>query len=78
MPGVAEVNNFGGLTTQFQLELDPAALQRFNLSLNVVRHAITANNPSTRAAASSTRGEQGYVVRGVGLLHDLTTLATSW
>ncbi|WP_163494984.1 efflux RND transporter permease subunit, partial [Escherichia coli] len=31
--GVADVSNFGGLTTQFQLELDPAQLMRFSLSL---------------------------------------------
>jgi cobalt-zinc-cadmium resistance protein CzcA len=34
VPGVADVSNFGGITTQFQLELDAEQLVRFNLSLN--------------------------------------------
>src|SRR5215469_16017211 len=33
VPGIADVTNFGGITTQFQLELDPQQLARFNLSL---------------------------------------------
>src|SRR6516165_9267909 len=33
VPGVADVSNFGGITTQFQLDLDPQQLVRFNLSL---------------------------------------------
>src|SRR5690242_7549578 len=44
VPGVADVSNFGGLTTQFQLELDPQQLMRFNLSLATVTNAISANN----------------------------------
>ncbi|WP_420136699.1 efflux RND transporter permease subunit [Sphingomonas sp.] len=71
--GVAGVNNFGGITTQYEVELDPAQLQRFGLSLKAVEDAITANNHSTGGSVI-TRGEQGYVVRGVGALHDLSDL----
>ncbi|WP_442680266.1 efflux RND transporter permease subunit [Sphingomonas sp. ASY06-1R] len=71
--GVAGVNNFGGITTQYEVELDPAQLQRFGLSLKSVEDAITANNHSTGGSVI-TRGEQGYVVRGVGALHDLSDL----
>src|SRR6202161_4578187 len=30
VPGVADVSNFGGITTQYQLELDPGPLVRFH------------------------------------------------
>ncbi|MEG3085573.1 CusA/CzcA family heavy metal efflux RND transporter [Sphingomonas sp. PB2P12] len=73
--GVAGVNNFGGITTQYEVELDPVQLQRFGLSLKSVEDAITANNHSTGGSVI-TRGEQGYVVRGVGALHDLTDLGS--
>ncbi|HEX7853709.1 MAG TPA: CusA/CzcA family heavy metal efflux RND transporter [Sphingobium sp.] len=73
--GVAAVNNFGGITTQYEVELDPAQLQRFNLSLKTVENAITANNHSTGGSVI-TRGEQGYVVRGVGALHSLADLGS--
>lgn len=68
--GVADVANFGGLTTQFQLELDPAQLMRFNLSLKNVTEAIEANS-SNAGGSVLTRGELGYVVRGIGLIQSL-------
>jgi cobalt-zinc-cadmium resistance protein CzcA len=70
VPGVADVSNFGGITTQFQLELDPQQLMRFNLSLKNVTDAITANSASAGGSVL-TRGDLGYVVRGVGLVQTL-------
>jgi cobalt-zinc-cadmium resistance protein CzcA len=57
VPGVASVANFGGLTRQFQLEIDPLALQRYNLGLTEVANAITANSASS-GGSRITRGEQ--------------------
>jgi len=70
VPGVADVGNFGGITTQFQLELDPQQLMRFNLSLNNVTDAIKANSASAGGSVV-VRGDLGYVVRGVGLVQTL-------
>ncbi len=36
VPGVAEVTNFGGITTQYQIEINPHKLVQYNLSLNDV------------------------------------------
>src|SRR5260370_35185470 len=63
VPGVADVSNFGGVTTQFQLELDPQQLIRFNLSLKNVTDAISANSASAGGSVLN-RGELGYVIRG--------------
>jgi cobalt-zinc-cadmium resistance protein CzcA len=73
VPGIADVSNFGGITTQFQLELDPQQLMRFNLSLANVEAAITANSASSGGSVV-TRGEFGYVVRGIGLVQTLDDL----
>ena len=73
MPGVADVSNFGGLTTQFQLELDPQQLMRFNLSLKNVTDAINANNANAGGSVLN-RGELGYVIRGIGLVQTLDDL----
>ena len=70
VPGVADVSNFGGITTQYQLELDPQQLLRFNLSLTNVTDAIKANSASAGGSVM-TRGALGYVVRGVGLVQTL-------
>lgn len=39
VPGVADVNVFGGDIQQLQVQLQPAALQRFNLSIDDIVHA---------------------------------------
>src|SRR6202049_5118525 len=70
VPGIADISNFGGITTQFQLELDPQQLVRFNLSLANVESAITANS-SSAGGSVVTRGDLGFVVRGIGLVQTL-------
>ncbi len=70
VPGVADVTTWGGITTQFQLELDPQQLVRFNLSLKSVTDAINANSANA-GGSILTRGEFGYVIRGLGLVQNL-------
>jgi cobalt-zinc-cadmium resistance protein CzcA len=71
--GVADVTNFGGETTQFQLIVDPARLAQYNVSLKQVTDAIQANNANA-GGSIVVRGEQGYVVRGIGLIRSLQDL----
>jgi len=73
VPGVVDVTNFGGITTQFLLELDPVKLAKYNVSLNQISQAIGANNANAGGSVMD-RGEQGLVVRGVGLIHNLEDL----
>src|SRR5215510_12606368 len=73
VPGVADVSNFGGITTQFQLELDPQQLVRFNLSLGNIETAILANNYSAGGSVVS-RGDLGFVIRAIGLVQTLDDL----
>ncbi len=68
--GVADVSNFGGITTQFQVEIDPMKLDKYHVSLAEVVDRIGKNN--TNAGGSMiNRGELSYVVRGIGLVKDL-------
>src|SRR5260370_638075 len=55
---------------KFQLELDPTQLMRFNLSLKNVTDAINANSANAGGSVL-TRGELGYVIRGIGLVQTL-------
>jgi heavy metal efflux system protein len=73
VPGVADVTTFGGITTQFQLQLDPAALTRFNISLKNVTDAIKANNANSGGSVM-TRGELGFVIRSIGVVQTLDDL----
>ena len=71
--GVAEVTNFGGITTQFQVELNPNKLEQYGLSLKEVTETIEENNKNAGGSVL-TKGDLGYVVRGIGLITDLTDL----
>jgi cobalt-zinc-cadmium resistance protein CzcA len=73
IPGIADVSNFGGLTTQFLLELEPAKLTAFNLSLQKITDAINANNANAGGSVLD-HGEQGFVIRGIGLVRNLEDL----
>ncbi len=70
VPGVADVTNFGGITTQFQIELDPRKLEQYNISLNDVVSKVGANNTNAGGSVMN-RGDQAYVVRGIGLVRTL-------
>ena len=67
VPGVSEINSWGGLTKQFQVVVRPEALEEYDLSLREVFHAIGDNNQSFSGGFIEHRDER-YTVRGVGLL----------
>lgn len=71
--GIADVSNFGGITTQYQIEIDPTKLEQYNVSLADVENAISNNNNNVGGSILN-RGELGYVVRGIGLLRNLDDL----
>lgn len=71
--GVADVTNFGGITTQFQMEIDPSKLEQYGLSLAQVTDAIENNNVNV-GGSMLRRGDLGYVVRGIGLIENLRDL----
>ena len=73
--GVVDINNFGGFTKEFQLELDPARLQKYGLVLNDVVTAIN-NNSANAGGGRIARGDQSYVVRGIGQIRTLDDLGT--
>src|SRR5215475_850967 len=73
VPGVAEVDNFGGFTRQFRLDLDPTELLRYGLGINDVINAIN-NNTANAGGGRVPRGDQSFIVRGVGLVHTLDDL----
>jgi heavy metal efflux system protein len=70
VPGVADVAPFGGLVKQFQIEVDPLALEKYRLSVKQIADAITANNQNAGGAQLDNR-QQSLVVRGVGLIQSV-------
>ncbi|MBA2655683.1 MAG: efflux RND transporter permease subunit [Tatlockia sp.] len=70
VPGVTDITNFGGVTTQFMLELDPVKMSKYGISLEQIIQTINNNNANAGGSIMN-RGEQGIVVRGVGLIRNL-------
>jgi heavy metal efflux system protein len=75
VPGVVDDTNFGGFTTEYQLDLDPKQLEHYSLGITDVINAINNNNTNAGGGRVS-RGDQSYVIRGVGLIHDLEGIGT--
>jgi cobalt-zinc-cadmium resistance protein CzcA len=75
VPGVVDDANFGGFTTEYQLNLDPRQLEHFGIGINDVINAINNNNANAGGGRVS-RGDQSYVIRGVGLIHTLAEIGS--
>ena len=69
VPGVNEVNSFGGYFKQYDVVVSPDKLLKYNLSLNDVFAAIGKNNQNAGGNIIEKYSDQ-YIVRGVGLIKD--------
>jgi cobalt-zinc-cadmium resistance protein CzcA len=69
LPGVNEINSFGGYLKQFQVMLSPEKLLTYKLSVQDVFEAIEKNNQNVGGNVIETPTEQ-YVIRGIGLIRD--------
>ena len=76
VPGVVDNINFGGFTTVYQLDLDPQQLHRYGLGITDVINAINSNNANA-AGGRVSRGDQSYVIRGVGLMRSLADIGST-
>jgi len=75
IPGVNEINSFGGYIRQFHVIVDPAKLLAYDLTLGDVGEALRRNNLNVGGNILE-RGEQQYLVRGVGLFQSVDDIAS--
>ena len=73
VPGVTDVNSFGGQVKQYQVLLDPGKLKSLNLTIHDVMEAVERNNATVGAGYIEHREEQ-YMVRGIGLARGVEDL----
>lgn len=74
VPGVVEVNIWGGEPQQFQVVVDPAKLLSYKLSLRHVFDALTRNNAIAGGGYIERQREQ-LLIRGEALATQVTDLA---
>jgi len=73
VPGIVEVNSFGGELKTYQVTLDPDRLVAYGLSVRDVFTAVEANNRNVGGGYIARGGEQ-YLIRGEGLVETLDDL----
>lgn len=73
IPGVADVGNFGGITTQYQIELSPDLMREYGVSLADITEKVEQNNMNA-GGSMLMEGDLSYVIRGIGLIDDLEGL----
>jgi cobalt-zinc-cadmium resistance protein CzcA len=67
VPGVTEVNSFGGYIHQFEVMVRPETLLKFGVSVGEIQEAIRRNNANVGGSIVS-RGAEEYIIRGVGMI----------
>src|SRR5262252_8761787 len=69
IPGVVQVNAWGGTTKQYDAEVDLHKLDAYNITLPQVISAISSANVNVGGRTISF-GQQSVNIRGVGLIND--------
>jgi heavy metal efflux system protein len=67
VPGVAELNSWGGFEKQFQVEVDPSRLVKHRLTLGEVQEALGKNNLNVGGGTVVESGE-ARLLKGVGIV----------
>jgi heavy metal efflux system protein len=75
VPGVIEVNTFGGELKTYEVQVDPAKLQNYNLSLNDVFTALQENNGNS-GGGYIVHGAEQRLIRGEGLVGSLDDISS--
>src|SRR5258707_2046702 len=65
IPGVSDVNTWGGETKQYQIKVDPALLQQYGLTLKDLATRVAENNTNFGGGYIEHAYEQ-YTLRGLG------------
>jgi len=73
VPGVTEINAFGGFVRQMQVIVSPEKLTSYGVSLHELIEAVEANS-RTPAGAYLESGDEQFILRGLGQAEELDDL----
>ena len=73
VPGVADINAFGGREKTYEVAIDPTLLQKYELTSPQVYDALSKANLNVGGDVIEKNG-QAYVVRGLGLLENISDI----
>jgi cobalt-zinc-cadmium resistance protein CzcA len=70
VPGIADVNGFGGQVKTYEISVDPGQLAKYSMTALDVYNAISKSNVNVGGDVI-TKNNEAYVVRGIGLVNDI-------
>lgn len=73
IPGIIEVNSFGGPVKTYKVILNHEKVRFYNLDVGEIFDAIKASN-STGGGHYISKNDQAYIVRGLGLYSDIESI----
>ncbi|MEX2640987.1 MAG: CusA/CzcA family heavy metal efflux RND transporter, partial [Balneolales bacterium] len=73
VPGVVEINSWGGFVKQYEVSIDPEQLRSMELTLSDVMDALKRNNRNT-GGSYVEKGPEALFIRGEGLAQSLEDL----
>lgn len=73
VPGVAEVNSWGGFEKQYHVVVDPARLVKYRLTFEELIEALQANNQNVGGGQIVRNGE-ALLVHGIGLTTNIVEI----
>ncbi|REJ95236.1 MAG: AcrB/AcrD/AcrF family protein, partial [Planctomycetota bacterium] len=74
VPGVIEVNTFGGELKTYEVQVNPNSLLNYNIPLDRVFHALEQNNANA-GGGYIVHHEEQRLIRGEGLVQSLQDIA---
>ncbi len=75
IPGVVEVNTWGGFLKQYEVAINPDRLRSFNISLLEVFEALNKNN-NVAGGAYIEKQNQSYFIRGDGMVKSMEDIGS--
>lgn len=67
IPGIVEINSFGGYLKQYEVAVDPDALFSLNITIGEVFEALTKNNQNT-GGSYIEKANKAYYIRSEGMI----------
>ena len=74
VPGVGDINSFGGKTKTYEIQVDPGKLTSLGITPLDVFNAVQKTNINI-GGDMIVQNNQAFVVRGIGLLNDVNEIA---
>ena len=70
IPGIVEINSFGGNLKQYEVAVDPDALYSLNITIGEVFEALNSNNQNT-GGSYIEKVNRAYYIRSEGMISSL-------